>query len=238
MKFKKITSKASKAMSSAAKAATPLAYAVKYNKEIQQGAKMARTGAKYAAKGAKFLKNHAGDIQDAVSQMEGGGGLNPNVKKMLIDASIGYAKKKGEAYLDKKLGKYKAYRIAKAGIDAAYNVGTGNYAGALRSATDIYGEADPNKKRVAKVKGAVKGGLGVLQSAMHGDLAGAYGNATQVYAIADPNKKRVRKFMNVNSNYIMPSAELIGASNDLSRAGRDVGSISGRSKLSDARAIV
>lgn len=231
MKFKKIAKATSKAMKVTAKAAAPLAYAAKYNKEINQAAK-------YAAKGSKFLAKHGADIQDAVSQFQGGGGLNPNVKKMLVDATVGYAKKKGEAYLDKKLGKYKAYRLAKAGFDTAYSLGTGNYSGALRSATDIYAESDPNKKRAAKVKGAVRGATGFLGSAMKGDVLGAYQSAGQVYSIADPNKKRVRRFQNVSSNYISPTLGLAQSANQLSSAARDVSSISGRSKLQDVQHIV
>lgn len=64
---------------------------------------------------------------------------------------LGLAKKFGEKYLDKKLGGNKAYRVAKAGINTAYALNKGNYAGAYGAGSQLYSELDPNKKRVAKL---------------------------------------------------------------------------------------
>lgn len=63
---------------------------------------------------------------------------------------LGLAKKFGERYLDKKLGGSKTYRVAKAGVDTAYALNKGNYAGAYGGASKLYSEIDPNKKRVAR----------------------------------------------------------------------------------------
>jgi hypothetical protein len=63
---------------------------------------------------------------------------------------LGLAKKYGEKYLDKKLGKYKSYRVARAGIDTADALRKGSYAGAYGAGSKLYSELDPNKKRVAR----------------------------------------------------------------------------------------
>lgn len=212
MRFKKIAKGASKVLRTGAKAAVPIAYASKYQKQIA-------TGAKYAAKGAKFLAKNSDKIQSAQKILgEHFSGGSFSVPGAVVDATLGIAKRKGEKYLDKKLGKYKAYRIAKAGFDTAWDVGTGNYAGALSNATDLYADVDPNKKRAAKVRGAIKGATGFYNSAMSGDVLGAYQNAGQVYTNVDPNKKRVAKFNRINSQYVNPALDFAQSANAASRA--------------------
>ncbi len=210
MKFKKVAGKLTKAANittKVAKVATPL---YKYRNEIA-------TGAKYAAKGAKFLAAHQEEISKVAkyaSKYAGGG--NFSVPGIVVDATLGVAKRKGEKYLDKKLGKYKAYRIAKAGFDTIYDVGTGNPLAALKHGTQLYAEVDPNKKRAAKVSGIVNGSVGLVSGAMTGNLQGAYNGVSQLYSTVDPNKKRVEKYNNVKSNYLDPTIGLTQSAASLS----------------------
>ena len=209
MKYKKIANKLTKAAKVAtkvAKVATPL---YKYRDEIA-------TGAKYAAKGATFLAKHQDKILAGAryAQKFSGGG-NMTVPGALIDATLGIAKRKGEKYLDKKLGKYKAYRIGKAGFDTAYNIGTGNPIAALKTGTKLYAEIDPNKKRAGKVSGIVNGATGLVSGVMSGDALGAYNAASTLYSNVDPNKKRVEKINNIKSNYLDPTIGLGAASYSL-----------------------
>ena len=137
--------------------------------------KFAKFGSKYATSGKSF-----------------------SVPGIIADATIGYAKRKGEKYLDKKLGKYQAYRVAKNSLDLAYDIGTGNPMAAIKHATNLYAEADPNKKRVAKVAGTIRGTTGLLSSAATGNVKGAFDNGLSLYSLADKNKKRVdRVSMNI-----------------------------------------
>jgi hypothetical protein len=209
MKFKKVAGKITKGANistNVLKVATPL---YKYRKEIA-------TGAKYAAKGAKFLYNHQDQILAAsryASKLGGGGSMS--IPGALVDATLGIAMRKGEKYLDKKLDKYKAYRIARAGVNTIYDVGTGNPMAALKEGTKLYAEIDPNKKRAAKVSGVVNGATGLASGLMRGDALGAYQGASQLYSTVDPNKKRVEKFNNIKSNYLDPTVGLGAASYSL-----------------------
>jgi hypothetical protein len=117
-------------------------------------------------------------------------------------------------------------------------VGTGNVGGAINEATNIYGEADPNKKRVAKVKSAVGGVTQMVNSAMAGDYAGAYGGALQTYAAADPNKKRVQKVMNINNKYVVPAYNLYQSANEFYDQASDAANISTRSKVDDLKSNI
>jgi hypothetical protein len=209
MKYKKIAGKLTKAAKTAttvAKVATPL---YKYRDEIA-------TGAKYAAKGANFLVKNQDKIMAAsrYAQKYAGGG-NISIPGAVVDATLGIAKRKAEKYADKKLGKYKAYRVAKAGFDTMYDVGTGNPMAALKHGTQLYAEIDPNKKRAAKVSGVVNGATGLASGLMRGDALGAYQGASQLYSTVDPNKKRVEKFNNIKSNYLDPTVGLGAASYSL-----------------------
>jgi len=222
MKYKKIVGKithAAKAVTKVAKVATPL---YKYRDEIT-------TGAKYAAKGAQFLVKNQDKIMAAsrYAQKYAGGG-NISIPGALVDATLGIAKRKAEKYADKKLGKYKAYRIAKAGFDTAYNIGTGNPMAALQTGTKLYAEVDPNKKRAAKVSGVVNGATGLVSGLMSGDALGAYNGASTLYSTVDPNKKRVEKYNNIKSNYLDPTLGLGAASyslaNQTSKSHKDLNS--------------
>lgn len=209
MKFKKVArklTKAAKITTKVAKVATPL---YKYRKEIA-------TGAKYAAKGAKFALKHQDQIMAAgryVQKYAGGGKIS--IPGALVDATLGIAKRKGEKYLDSKLGKYKAYRIAKAGLDTVYDIGTGDPMAALKHGTQLYAEVDPNKKRAAKISGVVNGATGLVSGLMSGDAMGTYQGASQLYSTVDPNKKRVAKYNSIKNNYLDPTLGLGAASYSL-----------------------
>lgn len=207
--FKKVASKINKAAKTTAKVANTAAYAAKYNKEIGSAIKYlakqgggapgdstastlmaaAKGAAKGVGKGAKFLAAHSDEIGKAGAEVL----KDPRVQQYILEKSVGYGLKKGEKALDKKLGKYKGYRIARGGVNLLYNVGTGNVGGALNEATNIYAEADPNKKRVAKVRGYTSNLSNIAGSLMSGDVGGAAQGAMNVYAMSDPNKKRVAK---------------------------------------------
>lgn len=209
MKYKGIIKAATKTVKRAGRVAVPLAYAAKgakfytsHKKGVKQGIKIAKKVATVAAKNAK----HIGKASSVISKHLSSGSFN--VPGAVVDATLGIAKRQTEKYLDKKLGKYKAYRMIKAGVDTAYDLGTGQYVGALKNATKLYAEADPNKKRAAKIKGAINGVAGFGKGIMKGDVLGAYEGLGQVYSVADPNKQRVAKFNNINSNYIAPTIEL------------------------------
>ena len=210
MKFKKVAGKITKTAKNttlAAKVGTPI---YKYRKEIA-------TGAKYAAKGAKFLYNNQDNImmaQHYASKLAGGG--NFTIPGIIVDATVGYGVKKLEHYADKKLGKYKGYRIARAGFNTVYDVATGNPMGALQEGTKLYSEVDPNKKRAAKVSGIVNGATGLASGLMSGDAMGAYQGASQLYSTVDPNKKRVEKYNNLKNNYLDPTINLVNSTNSMS----------------------
>ena len=209
MKYKKIASKltkAAKVTTKVVKVATPL---YKYRNEIA-------TGAKYAAKGAQFLAKHQDQIMAAgkyAQKLSSGG--NISIPGAIVDATLGIAKRKGEKYLDKKLGKYKAYRIAKAGLDTVYDVASGNPMAALQHGTQLYAEVDPNKKRAAKISGIVNASTGLVSGLMSGDASGAFNSGMQLYSSVDPNKKRVAKINAMKSNYLDPTIGLVNAGGSL-----------------------
>jgi hypothetical protein len=206
MKFKKIatgTAKAFKISTKALKVATPL---IKHQKELKTVAKYAL---KYGAPAAKYAYEHREQIKkgyDYAKKYAGKG--NISVPGALVDASLGIAKRQGERYLDKKLGKYKAYQIVKAGVNTVYDVATGNPVGALNNATNLYSEIDPNKKRAAKIAGSIHGATGIVGGVMSGDVGQVVQGGLKVYSVVDPNKKRVDRVNRVNSDYVLPSMQL------------------------------
>lgn len=191
------TTKVLKAAKTATVVARPL---LKYKNEIE-------TGLKYGAKAGKFLVNNSDTIQKIykAGSKYATSGKSFSVPGVIADATIGYAKRKGEKYLDKKLGKYQAYRIAKNGLDLAYDVSTGNPMAAIKHGTNLYAELDPNKKRAAKVAGAIRGTTGVLSSVATGNVKGAFDNGLSLYSLADKNKKRVGRVNDINQHYIQPT---------------------------------
>lgn len=198
--------KLNKAAKTAVVIGRPLA---KYQNEI-------KTGLKYGAKAGKFLAKHGDTILDVGSKYVSSG-KSISLTGALADATVGYAKRKGEKYLDKKLGNYKAYRIIKAGADLAYDASTGNPMAALKHGANLYQELDPNKKRAAKIAGAVRGSVGLVGSITSGDAKGAFDNGLALYSIADKNKKRVATINDFNTHYIQPTVGAISSSVDLDK---------------------
>lgn len=154
--------------------------------------KLKKTIKSVASKSAKFVKNNKDEIRYAAKYVKQAA-KSGNVPGALLDATVGIAKRKGEKYLDKKLGGSRGYRIAKAGFNAAYDIGTGNPMGAIKSGTQIYSEIDPNKKRAAKISGIVNSATNLADSAMSGNFTGAVRSGAQLYSEIDPNKKRAAK---------------------------------------------
>lgn len=249
--FKKLATKVSKGLDIASKAAKPAAYVAKYQNEIMAAGKFIKKHSgggdpeqtmktlKKVGKGVYQAGKFVADNKETIGKVAKEGikkGLkDPRIQKAILDQSLGLGLKYGEKYADKKLGKYKAYRIAKGGVNLLYDVGTGNVGGALNEATNIYGEADPNKKRVAKVKGAVGGINQMVSSAMAGDYEGAYGGALQTYAVADPNKKRVQKVLDINNKYVVPAYNLYNSASNFYDQASGAAAISDRSKIDDMK---
>lgn len=205
MKYKNIASKTSRALSVGTKVLKVAAPAYRYRNEIG-------TAAKYAYKGAKFIKNHRDEIKQAAKvgrEYLGGGGGGYSIPGIVVDATLGIAKRQGEKYLDKRLGKYKSYRMAKAGFDTAYDVGTGNYLGALNRGADLYSELDPNKKRAARISGGVHGATAVVGGVMSGNVLRSVEGGMQLASAVDPNRKRAARVQRVNEDFISPTANLI-----------------------------
>ena len=201
--------KLQKGATTAVKVARPL---LKYNKEIE-------TGLKYTSKAGKFLVRNSDTIGKIykVASKYATSGKSMSVPGFIADATIGYAKRKGEKYLDKKLGKYQSYRVAKNSLDLAYDISTGNPMAAIKHATNLYAEADPNKKRVAKVAGTIRGTTGLLSSAATGNVKGAFDNGLSLYSLADKNKKRVDRVNSVNEHYIQPGLAVVDSGKKLDK---------------------
>lgn len=73
-------------------------------------------------------------------------------QKLVLGLGLDYAKNRAEKYADKRYGTSKAYRLGKAALKGAVNVGIGDYLSAVGNAAQIYSEVDPNKKRVKKLQ--------------------------------------------------------------------------------------
>lgn len=203
MKYKKLANKTSsglKAGTNILKVANP---AYKYRKEIA-----------IATKGAKFAAKHSGAIRKEVglAQKYAAGG-NISIPGALVNATLGIAKRQGEKYLDKKLGKYKSYRIAKAGLDTVYDVATGNPIAAINHATNLYSEIDPNKKRADRIAGGIHGATAVASGVMSGNVLRTAEGGMQMYSAVDPNRKRAAEVNKINEDYISPTANLVQNAN-------------------------
>ena len=213
MKFKnfaKGTTKALKISTKVVKVAKPL---IKHQKELKTVGKYAL---KYGAPLAKYAYKHREQIKKGYDYAKKyAGDVNISVPGALVNATLGVAKRQGERYLDKKLGKYKAYQIAKAGVNTVYDVATGNPIGALNNATNLYSEIDPNKKRAAKIAGSIHGATDVVSGVMSGDVGKVVQGGLSVYSVADPNKKRVERVNRVNSDYLQPAMQLQKAGSQL-----------------------
>lgn len=204
MKYKNIVGKASRVLNvgtKALKVATPVYH---YRKEIG-------TAAKYAVKAGKFVKAHRSEIKAAtdLGREYLGGAHGYSLPGIVVDATLGIAKRKGEKYLDKRLSKYKSYRVAKAGFDTAYDLGTGNYMDAINRGTDLYSELDPNKNRAARISEGIHGATQLASSITGGDIAGAAQGGLKLYSAADPNRKRAEKVNKVNEDFISPTVNLV-----------------------------
>lgn len=188
----------------------------KYQNEI-------KTGLKYGAKAGKFLAKHGDDINklydvgSKYASKYASSGKSMSFTGALADATVGYAKRRGEKYLDKKLGNYKAYRIIKAGADLAYDAATGNPMAALKHGANLYEELDPNKKRAAKIAGTVRGSVGLVGSVASGNAKGAFDNGLALYSIADKNKKRVAAVNDFDNHYVQPTYGFVKSSNELDK---------------------
>ena len=223
--FKNVSAKLAKAASVANKVAAPAAYALKYNKELQSAAKfIQKQAAQGEGSGDTLMRIARGASKIPFDQLAEKAIQDPNVQRYLAEKTAGYALKYAEKRADKKFGKYKGYRIGKAGVNFLYDVGTGDVGGALNEATNVYAEVDKNKKRVAKVRGYTSNISKFADSAMKGDAKGLLESGTNIYAMSDPNKKRAAKIQKY-SNYASGAIDLYNTGKDIMSAGTDVSNI-------------
>jgi hypothetical protein len=145
---------------------------------------------------------------DMIQKSSGTSKLVMGAEKMLVKQGLKMAERKAEQKLDKRFGKSRGYRIGKAVLKGALAASTGNYGAVVNQGANIYYEADPNKKRAARVREGVQGATAIYSSLRSGNLTGAIRGATDVYSAIDDNRSRVAQFQAFNQQYLAPTLDL------------------------------
>jgi hypothetical protein len=206
MKYKQTASKSARGINIASKAVLPATgVGIAITKKVQKAQAKKEAAKQPAQPDYMSLPKSPDMIQKSGS---GSAKLVAGAQKMALKAGMKMAERKAEQKLDKKFGKSRGYRIGKAVFKGALAASTGNYAGAVNQGANIYYEADPNKKRAARVREGVQGATAIYSSLRTGNVTGAIRGASAVYSAVDDNRNRVSQFQAFNQNYLSPTLDL------------------------------